>query len=54
MDWDGIIPSLNAKKIDLIASGMSITEKRKEEVSFTNPYWTVKQVLVAKGFGPDP
>lgn len=48
MDWDGIIPSLNAKKIDLIASGMSITDKRKQEVSFTIPYWTVKQVLVAK------
>ena len=48
MDWDGIIPSLNAKKIDIIASGMSITEKRKEQVNFTVPYWKIQQVLVAK------
>ena len=48
MDWDGIIPSLNAKKIDVIASGMSITDKRKEQVNFTFPYWTIKQVMVAK------
>jgi polar amino acid transport system substrate-binding protein len=47
MDWDGIIPSLNAKKIDIIASGMSISEKRKEQVSFTIPYWKIEQVLVA-------
>jgi len=48
MDWDAIIPSLNAKKIDIIASGMSITDKRKEQVNFTLPYWTIKQVMVAK------
>jgi polar amino acid transport system substrate-binding protein len=48
MDWDGIIPSLNAKKIDIIASGMSITDKRKEQVNFTVPYWKIQQVLVAK------
>jgi polar amino acid transport system substrate-binding protein len=48
MDWDGIIPSLNAKKIDFIASGMSITDARKKEVNFTDPYWVVKQVLVVK------
>jgi len=47
MDWDGIIPSLNAKKIDIIASGMSITEKRREQVNFTIPYWKIQQVLVA-------
>jgi polar amino acid transport system substrate-binding protein len=47
MDWDGIIPSLNAKKIDMIASGMSINEKRKEQVNFTIPYWKIEQVLVA-------
>ncbi len=48
MDWDGIIPSLNTKKIDFIASGMSITDARKEKVNFSLPYWTIKQVLVAK------
>jgi polar amino acid transport system substrate-binding protein len=48
MDWDGIIPSLKAKKIDIVASGMSITEERRQQVSFTTPYWTIKQVLVTK------
>lgn len=48
MDWDGIIPSLKAKKIDIVASGMSITEERRQQVSFTSPYWTIKQVLVTK------
>lgn len=48
MDWDGIIPSLQTKKIDMIASGMSVTDKRKEQVSFTLPYWVIAQVLVAK------
>ena len=48
MDWDGIIPSLKTKKIDIVASGMSITDERKKEVAFTIPYWKIKQVLVAK------
>ena len=49
MDWDGIVPSLVAKKIDMVASGMSITEARKEQVNFSLPYWKIAQVLVAKG-----
>jgi len=48
MDWDGIIPNLLAKKIDFIASGMSITPERQEVVNFTIPYWEIKQVLVAR------
>jgi polar amino acid transport system substrate-binding protein len=48
MDWDGIVPSLKAKKIDIVASGMSITDERKKQVNFTIPYWKIKQVLVGK------
>jgi len=46
--WEGIIPSLVAKKVDFICSGMSITEKRKQQVNFTTPYWEVKNVFVVK------
>lgn len=48
MDWDGIIPNLLAKKIDMVCSGMSITEERRQKVNFSNPYWNVKQVFIAK------
>jgi polar amino acid transport system substrate-binding protein len=48
MDWDGIIPSLKAKKIDIVASGMSITDERKKQVNFTIAYEKIKQVLVGK------
>ncbi len=48
MDWAGIIPSLKAKKIDMIASGMSITDERRKQVNFSIPYWVIKQVLVSK------
>ncbi|MGL5115015.1 MAG: transporter substrate-binding domain-containing protein [Beijerinckiaceae bacterium] len=37
-DWDGIIPSLLAKKYDVIMAGMNITAKRQETVSFTRAY----------------
>jgi polar amino acid transport system substrate-binding protein len=50
--WDGIIPALQAKKIDLIYSGMTITDERSEKVAFSNPYWVVNQDVVArKGSG---
>lgn len=48
IEWDGIITSLLTKKIDIIASGMSITEERAQKVNFSDPYWVIKQVMVTK------
>ena len=47
-DWAAIVPSLKAKKIDLIASGMSITPERQAQVNFCDPYWQVIQLLVVR------
>jgi polar amino acid transport system substrate-binding protein len=46
--WDGIIPALQAKKIDLIYAGMTITPERQELVNFSAPYWEVNQDVVTR------
>lgn len=37
--WDGIISGLTGKRFDLIIGSMAITEKRKEQVNFSEPYY---------------
>lgn len=36
--WDGIIPSLLAKKYDVIIGGLTITPEREKSVRFTQAY----------------
>ncbi|MDN6298014.1 MAG: transporter substrate-binding domain-containing protein [Halomonas sp.] len=38
--WDGIIPGLMARKYDAIMSSMTINDKRREQVLFSEPYFT--------------
>lgn len=55
IDFEGLIPALLNKQIDVIASGMTITEERAEVVAFTTPYWEADQailVVVGSGFKP--
>ncbi|WP_066501723.1 amino acid ABC transporter substrate-binding protein [Abyssisolibacter fermentans] len=46
IDWDGNILSLNNKDIDVIWNGLSITEKRKEQILFSKEYAVNKQVII--------
>lgn len=38
-DWDGLIPGLLARKFDMIASSMSITDERAKAIAFSNHYY---------------
>jgi len=46
--FDGIIPALQAKKIDVIWASMSITPERKKQVSFTSKYYNTPAEIVAQ------
>lgn len=48
--WDQLIPALESGQIDVIMSGMSITEDRGRRVQFTVPYLNIGQMaLIRRG-----
>ncbi|CDG55170.1 MULTISPECIES: transporter substrate-binding domain-containing protein [Halomonadaceae] len=46
--WDGIIPGLLARKYDAIVSSMAITDARREQVLFSEPYYSNPSVWVTQ------
>lgn len=44
--WDGLIPSLISKNIDVIWSSMAITPKRKLSIDFTTMYYDTTTLIV--------
>src|SRR5215468_3659337 len=44
--WEDLIPALRDRRIDIIMSGMSITDARKQLVSFAHPYLRVGQMML--------
>ena len=46
--WSGVIPSLYAKKFDIIMSSMSYTKERLERVAFSIPYAEASQAMLVR------
>ncbi|MEW6525010.1 MAG: basic amino acid ABC transporter substrate-binding protein [Bacillota bacterium] len=48
IDWDGLIPALSLKEVDLVISAMTITDERALSVTFSDPYFTTGQVIMTR------
>jgi polar amino acid transport system substrate-binding protein len=46
--WDGIFAGIAAGKYDAIISSVTITDERKKEMDFSDPYINAGQILVVK------
>lgn len=46
MDFDSVIPGVQAGKFDLGMSGITVTDKRKENVDFSSVYFMAAQAIV--------
>lgn len=52
MEFSGMIPALQARKIDAIISSMAITEKREKQIAFSTKLFQFKSRLIAKSGAP--
>lgn len=46
MDFDSVLPGVQAGKFDVGMSGITVTEKRQENADFTAPYFLASQAIV--------
>jgi polar amino acid transport system substrate-binding protein len=53
MAFDGLIPALEAKRIDIVVAAMTITEERQLKVNFSDPYFNAGQVIVVRDDNTD-
>ncbi len=52
IDWNSKEAELNGKRIDVLWNGLTITEKRRENILFTNAYMENKQIIVVPANSP--
>lgn len=52
LEFSGMIPALQARKIDAILSSMAITEKREQQILFSSKLFQFKSRLIARQGSP--
>jgi len=48
VSWDGLIPALTSKRCDAIVNGLFITDKRKEVIDFSVPYYGSGETILVR------
>lgn len=48
IDWSGKEIELESGKVDMLWNGLTITDERKENMDFTDPYLENKQIIIVK------
>ena len=48
LDWDSLVPAVQAGTVDCVIAGQSITSERLESVDFTDPYYYATIVTLTK------
>lgn len=51
--WDGIIPGLMNGNYDVLISAMTITDERKEQINFSDPYFEAGQAILVRADNED-
>ncbi|WP_297208205.1 basic amino acid ABC transporter substrate-binding protein [uncultured Brachyspira sp.] len=46
MKFDGLLPALESKNIDIIVAGMTATDERRKFVNFSDPYYESQQTIL--------
>jgi membrane-bound lytic murein transglycosylase F len=44
--WDALLPTLEKGRGDLVAASLTITERRRSRVDFSDPYLTIRQHII--------
>ncbi|UCV11944.1 amino acid ABC transporter substrate-binding protein [Dechloromonas denitrificans] len=52
IDWNAKEAELGGKRVDVLWNGLTITDKRKEQIAFTAPYLENRQIIVVVANSP--
>tara|TARA_B100000614_G_scaffold245338_1_gene250344 strand:+ start:968 stop:1780 length:813 start_codon:yes stop_codon:yes gene_type:complete len=48
IDWDSKVLDLNSRDIDVIWNGLTITDERREQITFSKPYIANRQIVIVQ------